>query len=319
MLLRISYLETGFAKAGNPDLYPAFMEQFPAATIDSVKIPPGEVLTWMLFKSKTKNGRVTVLKQVAWRGAAPFDAYSFHIDKDEKRYEFIVPAICGNVTLHYIAPIPPAPVAAPAPVAPAPVVAAAPPPAPAPAPAAAPVPAPEPPAPAPVPAPVAPVPIVAAAPPPDVAPVPAPVPVPPPPAAKPRGRLLADLGLSRQPDPANYLFARVGYEYPLTAKLYLMGLLGGYVRFAGDDGGSAFTADAMLDYHWMSRFSVGLGAGFWSGNDGQLDLLANVGFLVFGTPESANGSLFIETRLPADELGDSDMYGRFGMGLRYRF
>jgi hypothetical protein len=158
---------------------------------------------------------------------------------------------------------------------------------------------------------------VAAAPPP-AAPVPAPVP-PPPPVVKPRGRLLADVGLSRQPDPANYLFARVGYEFPLTPKLYLMGLVGGYLRFQGDDGDSAFTADAMLDYHWMSRFSVGLGAGFWSGYDGQLDLLANVGYLVFGAPETANGSLFLEARLPADELGDSDMYGRFGMGLRYRF
>jgi hypothetical protein len=128
-----------------------------------------------------------------------------------------------------------------------------------------------------------------------------------------------DVGLSRQPDPANYLFARVGYELPLTGKLYLMGLVGGYVRWMGEDGGSAFTADAMLDYHWMDKISFGLGAGYWSGNDGQIDLLANLGLLVWGAPDSRNSSVFFEARLPADELGDSDKFGRFGLGLRTRF
>ena len=128
-----------------------------------------------------------------------------------------------------------------------------------------------------------------------------------------------DVGLSRQPDPANYLFARVGYELPLTGKLYLMGLVGGYVRWMGEDGGSAFTADAMLDYHWMDKISFGLGAGYWSGNDGQIDLLADLGFLLWGAPDSRNSSIFIEARLPADELGDSDKFGRFGLGVRTRF
>jgi len=130
---------------------------------------------------------------------------------------------------------------------------------------------------------------------------------------------LADLGLSRQPDPANYLFARVGYELPLTGKLYLMGLVGGYVRWMGETGGSAFTADAMLDYHWMDKVSLGLGAGFWSGNDGQIDLLANVGFLVWGVPDSKNCSIIFEARLPADNLDEIDKFGRFGVGLRERF
>ena len=145
------------------------------------------------------------------------------------------------------------------------------------------------------------------------------MPAPAPPAAKPLGGLLFDVGLSRQPDPANYVFARVGYELPLVDKLYLMGLVGGYVRWMGDDGGSAFTADALLDYHWLNAFSFGLGAGYWSGNDGQVDLLANLGYRFSGTPDGRNTSLFLDVRLPADNLGNSDKFGRFGLGVRFRF
>ena len=336
---RTADLQAGFTKAGYQDLYPSFMEQFPTAKIVSIKVSPGETFTWMLFKRK-KNGQVAVLKDVTWGGAAPFDAYLFDIDKDGKRYEFLVPAVCGNVTLRNIAmvPPPPAPVtqlpaAAPAPpVIPAPVATPAPPPpAPTPAPVAAPAPPPVTPAPvaAPAPPPIAAAPKAAPAPPPvaaapkaTVAPPPiAPTPVvaPAPPVAKPLVGLLVDVGVSRERDPANYAFARVGYELPLTRKLYLMGLVGGYLRWWGHDGGSAFTADAMLDYHWLGRTSFGLGAGYWSGRDGQLDLLANLGFRLFGAPDRSNSTLFLELRLPADNLEDSYKIGRFGLGMRFRF
>lgn len=333
---RTADLQTGFATAGYPDLYPAFTKQVPTANIAPVKVRPGETFLWMLFKRK-KNSRVAVLKDVTWGGAAPFDAYRFDIDKDGKRYEFLIPAVCGNVTLKNIAmvPPPPAPVAtssAPAtpPVAPAPMKAAAPatatpPAAPAPAPVktAAPATATPPVAPAAVAAtpatlPVAPAPVPVEAP----APLPfkaAPTAAPAPPAvAKPQGGLLIDLGLSREPDPANYLFARIGYEMPLAGKLYLMGLAGGYLRWMGNDGASAFTADALLDYHWLDELSFGLGAGYWSGGDGQVDLLGNLGYRLSGTPGGSNTSLFLDVRLPADDLGDADLHGRFGLGLRFR-
>jgi hypothetical protein len=321
---RTADLKTGFEKAGNPELYPAFVEQFPKATKTPVKVAPGETFVWMLFLKK-KNNRVAVLKDVTWAGAAPFDAFSFDIDANGKRYAFLVPNVCGNVTLKNITaiPPPPAPVAAPVPPPPppAPVKAPAPPPAPPapPAPVAAPAPPPPPPAPVKSPAPP-PAPVAAPAPPPPPPPPPAPVAAPvPPPAAKPLSGFIMDVGLSREPDPANYVFARVGYELPLAGKLYLMGLVGGYVRWMGDDGESAFTADAMLDYHWMNKVALGLGAGYWSGNDGQLDLLANVEYLVWGPPNSMNCSFFLEARLPADNLDESDKFGRFGVGMRTRF
>jgi hypothetical protein len=132
------------------------------------------------------------------------------------------------------------------------------------------------------------------------------------------GGPLIDVGLSRQPDPANYAFLRLGYELPLTEKLYAIGLVGGALRWMGNDGGSAFTADAMLDYHWMGKVSLGAGVGYWSGNDGQLDIIAKAGYLISGTPGGKSTELFVDARLPADELDDADKLGRFGLGLRFR-
>jgi hypothetical protein len=235
---------------------------------------------WLVFKNKA-TGKVTALKDVTWKGAAAFDAYHFSIDKGGKRYEFVVPFACGNVALKSVAAIPP----------PAPAAAA-----------------------------------------------PAPPPPPPPPAAKAHSGLLADIGFAYQPDPASYLFGRIGYEYPLSQRWYLIGLLGGDIRIAGNDGGSAFTADVLVDYHWHNRLSFGLGAGFCLGeddddddeadvdhdgdsddDDGQVDLIAEVGYLLSGDPAGRNRSLFLEMRSDIENLDDTFAYGRFGVGLRFRF
>ena len=45
-------ISNGFAKAGYPDLFLSFSEQFPSATIDSIKVSPGETFQWMLFRKK---------------------------------------------------------------------------------------------------------------------------------------------------------------------------------------------------------------------------------------------------------------------------
>ncbi|HEY5998178.1 MAG TPA: hypothetical protein VI078_02635, partial [bacterium] len=154
--------------------------------------------------------------------------------------------------------------------------------------------------------------------PPPPAPVAAPAPPPPPPEAR-FGGPIVDVGLSRQLDPANYAFGRVGYEIPLVGKLHLIGLVGGAVRWMGNDGGSAFTADALLDYRWIGRVSLGAGAGYWSGNDGQADLIADVGYLAFGAPDGRNAEVFLEGRARADELDNFDDFARIGLGLRFRF
>ena len=294
---RTAQLRTGFAKAGYPNLYRDFSKQFPSATVDSIKVSPGETFKWMLFRKKGA-GPVIATKDVTWVGAGPLDAYRFYINSKGQRYEFAVLNACGNFALRNIARIP-------APM-PAPEKAAAMPP---------------PPPPAPMPA----VPEKAAA----MPPPPAPMPAAPEKAAAgsmasiaaarlPWG-LVVDTGYSYQFDPASYLFARIGYEFPLFDKLGLLAMVGGSARVWGKDGESAFIADAILDYHWWNRMSFGAGAGFWSGNGGQVDLIANLGFLVYEKPNSFNSTLFLEARSKINEMGNMHDQGRFGLGIRFRF
>ncbi len=105
---RASELKVGFAKAGQPELYSAFMQQFPTVDIEKTTVQPGETMQWMLFK-KRGTGSVRVAKDVTWGGKAPLDVYRFSIDQDGKKYTFVVPGKCGNVALLDIKVIPPPP------------------------------------------------------------------------------------------------------------------------------------------------------------------------------------------------------------------
>ena len=153
--------------------------------------------------------------------------------------------------------------------------------------------------------------------PPPVAAVPEPVPEPKP-VAERKGGPVVDVGYAHMADPANYVFARVGYEIPLAEKLYAMGLVGGFVRFDGNDGSDAFTADALLNYYFTEKMFIGAGAGFWSGDDGKLDLILNAGYQVYENPGAMKMLLFLEARTYADDFGERDTT-RLGAGLRFRF
>ncbi|MCX5869596.1 MAG: hypothetical protein NTY00_02960 [Deltaproteobacteria bacterium] len=260
-------IKTGFAKSGYPELFPDFMAQFPTAKVEFIKVAPGERVDWMLFRKKG-TGPVAVIKDVTWGGKAAFDAYSFTIDKDGQRYEFIVPAVCGNLSLRNISRVP------------EPVV------------------------------PVVPVtPVVI-----DNKDVQKATVV----QDQRKGGPVADIGYAYQFDPTSYVFARVGYEFPLTERLYAMGLVGGFARVGGDDADSAFTADALLNYYLTEKWFVGAGAGYWSGNDGKADLIVNMGYLIYEKPGTMKTSLFVEGRCEADDLISSQA-SRLGVGLRFQF
>lgn len=336
-------LQAGFAKAGYPDLYPEFVAQFPTAKVETIKVAPGERIGWMLFRKKG-TGPVTAIKDVTWGGEAAFDAFSFHVDKDGQRYEFIVPGVCGNLSMMNIGVVP-------EPVNQDPVcnmtlsgteikcgevitvdatgstdpdgtisevvfklldasnqVVA------------------------------------------EKSDNAAPfvqeftVPCDSPqytvkvvvidskgtqssPAdctqtvviAKRKGGPVVDVGYAHQFDPANYVFARAGYEYFFAEKLSAMGLVGGFARFEGDDGGSAFTVDALLNYYINEKMFVGGGVGLWTGDDdSEADLIVNMGYLVHEKPGGMKTSLFFEGRCEADEL-ISSMASRLGLGVRFQF
>lgn len=257
-------LRTGFAEAGYSDLFTAFMDQFPTAKVVSIQVASGERLDWMLFRTNG-TGPVKVAKDVTWGGKDAFDAFGFFIDKNGKRYEFVVPTVCGNMSLRNVGKVP-----GPPPVVREPVA---------------------------------------------VVPDPVPVSVM---VEERRGGPVVDIGVAHQFDPASYVFARVGYEFPLTDNLTAMGLVGGFIRFDGDDGGDAFVADALLNYYLTEKMFVGGGVGFWSGNDGKVDLILNTGYLVYENPDVMKISLFVEGRCEADDLISSEAM-RLGAGVRFQF
>lgn len=338
-------LEAGFVKAGNPELYPDFMRQFPTAEIETIQVAPGERLDWMLFR-KNGTGPVTAIKDVTWEGEAAFDAYRFYIDKDGQRYQFVVPVICGNVSLSSVEAIP-------QPVNQSPVctmtlsttelkcgqvvtvdasgstdadgtIAS----------------------------------VVfrlldasnqvvsekidteapyvqeftipcdssqytitavvidntGAESRPDDCLQTMKIEI-----AERKGGPVVDIGYAHLSDPANYVFARVGYEYPLTEKFSVLGMVGGFARFEGDDGeDAAFIADALLNYYFNDKLYMGGGLGFWSGDDGEIDLIVNMGYLIHETAAGMKTSLFVEGRCYAEELISSDA-SRLGVGLRFQF
>jgi len=100
---RAGDVKMGFEATGNGDLVFAFLEQIQKADIQTVELNPGDNLQWMLFK---KGRKVLVKKDVVWAGKKPMVAYNFTIFRDGKLYEFIVPKVCGNISLKDVNEVP---------------------------------------------------------------------------------------------------------------------------------------------------------------------------------------------------------------------
>jgi hypothetical protein len=96
-------VKQGFEMAGNGELIFAFLEQIQKADIQTIEVNPGDTMKWMLFK---KNRQVQVKNDVIWAGKKPITAYNFTIFRDGKLYEFIVPKICGNISLKNVTEVP---------------------------------------------------------------------------------------------------------------------------------------------------------------------------------------------------------------------
>ncbi len=113
---RHSEVMEGLKQAGQPELIESFVEQFPQARIKTVEYEKGQTFQWMFYKRKGQ-GRVRVMKDVTWAGEKSFTGYEFFVDRDGRRYTFIVPLICGNLALKDITAVPAMQEATPAPVA----------------------------------------------------------------------------------------------------------------------------------------------------------------------------------------------------------
>lgn len=148
-------------------------------------------------------------------------------------------------------------------------------------------------------------------------------------------RFVADLGYWRQSDPADYGFGRLGVEYALHQRLSFLVMAGGASKVDGDDGYNAFIIDFLTQYNmfflrvgedWRPVF-LGFGLGTWMTDgevgveteDSDVDIIAQIGTQISGSQDGFNTSLFLEARSALDETDALSEYGRFGIGLRFRF
>lgn len=162
----VANLRTAFGQAGLPDLADgvvaallatntsvtggACSEASPAVGgIVECDVQPGQTLQWMAYNPPGRSN-VGLFRDVRWAGKKPFAAFLFRVVADGRTYTFVIPKVCGNVSLMAVSERPREAAAI---VTPAPPPAAAPPPPPTPAPPPPPPPPPEPQAPVAPPAP----------------------------------------------------------------------------------------------------------------------------------------------------------------------
>jgi hypothetical protein len=85
--------------------------------VTEVTIVPGTHINWMAVK---RAGRPVVLRNVRWTGRQPFDAWQFAVSANGTTYDFIVPKVCGNLSLLTVGPVAPVITRAPEPRTPIP-------------------------------------------------------------------------------------------------------------------------------------------------------------------------------------------------------
>ncbi len=348
-------IRKGFTKAGFPELYQSFTEQFPTADIDEIEVGKGEYLMWMLYRKNGK-GAVRVAKDVTWAGTDPFKGYRLYVASNNKRYEIVIPFICGNFSLRGITDMVAAPAANVEPVCKMSV---------------------------------APQRLFCG----DTITVDASgssdsdgelasatiamvdsqgkvveektLTAPPftgtltvpcggeytvrtkvtdnqgaeatstdceqTVSGRTRFAPVAAVGFTHLIDPGNFVTLRGGLEYWLNEDVSVMGLLGYNIHIDGNQGDDALSADLLALYHF-SRYYIGAGVGWWNMDDdsydlhqreildgSNLDLIVQAGARVYGEPDGFNVSLFGEARAFADSLDELDVSSRFTAGVLFHF
>ncbi len=335
-------VKAGFEMAGFPGLYEDFIKQLQVADVNEIEVNPGDTIEWMMFKRRRK---VEVKKDVVWTAEKPFVAYRFLINKDEKDYEFIVPKICGNISMKSVKDHPKPP---------------------------------PPPPPPPKNKPptcdlkVDPLELykgkevtldasgsndpdgtitsvkftITAA---DGTLVEEKVLTASPYVYKTklkktgklkieavvtddkgdesagsscvvevtvlkRDFLVADVGVLYQPDPAWFMPIRLGYKHKFSKSVAILAMAGVAPVISGDDDTTAILGDLTLNFGSDKMF-FGLGTGvFHTSNKTRGDLILNFGVLI-----APRFTLFLESRIAFDEFEEAKDLGRYGFGLRYTF
>jgi hypothetical protein len=95
-----------------------------ATPVDGVLVEcdfqPGATLEWMAYRPDLRKGNRTPgrLEKVRWAGKNPFKAFLFRVTNSDRIYTFVVPKLCGNLSLMSVQTMRAAALPAPAPLPP---------------------------------------------------------------------------------------------------------------------------------------------------------------------------------------------------------
>ena len=82
--------------AGLSSISSQVLDALTGGPVTETTIQPGTHIEWMAMK---RAGTPAVVKNARWSGRQPFDAWQFSITDSGITYNFLVPKICGNLTL----------------------------------------------------------------------------------------------------------------------------------------------------------------------------------------------------------------------------
>src|SRR5215813_3587457 len=83
-------------KAGLANISTQVVDTLTAGDVTETTITPGSHIMWMAVK---RRGTPTVLQNVRWTGRQAFDAWQFTVSASGTIYTFVVPKVCGNLSL----------------------------------------------------------------------------------------------------------------------------------------------------------------------------------------------------------------------------
>jgi opacity protein-like surface antigen len=119
-------LETILGMAGLGNLSGQVIEALTTGAVTDYAFAPGGRLEWMALRRRSG---LDLIRPARWGGDEPFDAFRFTVATPEASYDFVVPKVCGNLSLVAVTPKvaapvpPPPPPAEPVPPPPPPVAA----------------------------------------------------------------------------------------------------------------------------------------------------------------------------------------------------
>jgi outer membrane protein W len=86
--------------AGLANISTQVLDTLIAGHVTETTIAPGSHFYWMAMK---RAGRPVVLQNVRWTGRQPFEAWQFAVRANGTTYGFVVPKVCGNLSLLTVA------------------------------------------------------------------------------------------------------------------------------------------------------------------------------------------------------------------------